>query len=127
MRELFGFMAASNATLDLDTSAEGPGGAHAGEARRPPAASMPRMRQPATASAACGAAPQDGAPRPLYVVLACMRDIRRRADRTDTGFDPLRDTVRRGAGVMSGRPRARGAPAWPMTALSCSFAVTAYA
>ena len=100
MRELFGFMAASNATLDLDTSAEGPGGAHAGEARRPPAASMPRMRQPATASAACGAAPQDGAPRPLYVVLACMRDIRRRADRTDTGFDPLRDTVRRGAGAV---------------------------
>jgi len=61
---------------------------------------------------------QDGAPRPLYVVLACMRDIRRRADRTDTGFDPLRDTVRRGAGAVSDRRRARGAPAWPATVSS---------
>ena len=33
-------------------------------------------------------------PRPLYVVMACMRDIRKRSDRTDACFDPLRDTVR---------------------------------
>ena len=36
--------------------------------------------------------PVDG-PRPLYVVMACMRDIRKRSDRTDTCFTPLRDTV----------------------------------
>ena len=40
-------------------------------------------------------APQDGAPRPLYVVMACMRDIRKRADATDTCFDPLCEMVRR--------------------------------
>ncbi|KAK9843805.1 hypothetical protein WJX81_007069 [Elliptochloris bilobata] len=32
-------------------------------------------------------------PRPLYVVMACMRDIRKRSDRTDACFYPLRDTV----------------------------------
>ena len=36
--------------------------------------------------------PADG-PRPLYVVMACMRDIRKRSDRTDNCFNPLRDTV----------------------------------
>ena len=36
--------------------------------------------------------PPDG-PRPLYMVMACMRDIRKRSDRTDNCFNPLRDTV----------------------------------
>ena len=46
------------------------------------------------------------APRPLYVVMACMRDTRKRSDRTDACFDPLRDTVR----------PARPQPARPATA-----------
>jgi dynein heavy chain, axonemal len=29
----------------------------------------------------------------LYAIMSCMRDVRKRADRTDSMFDPLKDTV----------------------------------
>lgn len=31
--------------------------------------------------------------RALYDIMSCMRDIRKRTDRTDTMFEPLKDTV----------------------------------
>ena len=36
---------------------------------------------------------QGGQP-PLYQIMACMRDIRKCAERTEASFTPLRDTVR---------------------------------
>jgi hypothetical protein len=36
---------------------------------------------------------QGGQLPPLYRIMACMRDIRKRAERTEASFTPLRDTV----------------------------------
>lgn len=30
----------------------------------------------------------------LYTIMTCMRDIRKTSERTDSCFEPLRDTVR---------------------------------
>ena len=46
-----------------------------------------------TADPAAAELDRDAAQKSLYEVMACMRDIRKRADRTDGMFDPLRATV----------------------------------
>ena len=95
MKELYSFTGSSNATLDLPVGNELSEGGRASEVclrlwalPAPMAAYMrPARKQSVSQEHA-------DAPRPLYVVMACMRDIRKRSDRTDACFDPLRDTVR---------------------------------
>jgi hypothetical protein len=83
--ELYTFMDASDGTLVrklLGENAEGEESTH----------ETPRS-EPSEDAATRAAAEQEAHRQSLYAILSCMRDIRKRTDRTDAMFEPLQRTV----------------------------------
>ncbi|KAA6419077.1 MAG: flagellar outer dynein arm heavy chain beta [Trebouxia sp. A1-2] len=82
MEELYKFMNQSNATLDLKVGSE--------------LATEPLPEGEAVEGAdseALKAAQAEENRKSLYSIMSCMRDVRKRSDKTDNMFEPLRDTV----------------------------------
>ncbi|KAL0038617.1 hypothetical protein WJX79_000048 [Trebouxia sp. C0005] len=82
MEELYKFMNQSNATLDLKVGSE--------------LATEPLPEGEAVEGAdseALKAAQAEENRKSLYSIMSCMRDVRKRSNKTDNMFEPLRDTV----------------------------------
>jgi dynein heavy chain len=92
MSDLYSFMENTNAVLDQRLSTE-----------KDPEAEEEEEDPYASAAAPEEGAEGEGGPSPeevkaadqkvLYTIMACMRDIRKRTDKTDNMFDPLKQTV----------------------------------
>ncbi|KAK9808985.1 hypothetical protein WJX72_007373 [[Myrmecia] bisecta] len=89
MEELYRFMSASNSTLDKKVGNERPAAAE-GEAE-PPA--TPDAAPEAEEGGGDAEKQAEETRQSLYAIMSCMRDIRKRSDKTDNMFDPLRETV----------------------------------
>ncbi|DBB00313.1 TPA: Dynein beta chain, flagellar outer arm [Trebouxia sp. C0004] len=82
MEELYKFMNQSNATLDLKVGSE--------------LATEPLPEGEVVEGAdneTLKAAQAEENRKSLYSIMSCMRDVRKRSDKTDNMFEPLRDTV----------------------------------
>lgn len=92
LEELYEFVTASDSVLDIRLG---------DERSAAPAEDEPPAEAPAEGAEGEGEAAAPAAAKPskedstklLYEVMACIRDIRKRADRTDNMFDPLKATV----------------------------------
>ena len=88
--ELGAFMDGAEATLARRVLGEGGGDGADGD--QPGAGGEEAGVEGAEAGAEAGG-DGDAAQRALYAIMTCMRDVRKRGDRTDASFEPLRATV----------------------------------
>ncbi|CAD7696266.1 unnamed protein product [Ostreobium quekettii] len=88
MGDLYQFMNTTNSTLDIKVGKEEQAEEEEEGHEEPPVVED----DPETAAEAKKAREEETR-RTLYGIMSCMRDIRKRTDRTDTMFEPLKDTV----------------------------------